>query len=232
MQAPTNKQEFKYGTLYLSANHIGCVDDIPPRALELQKTCDLVVFEENRQARRVLKQAGVTRQWLRYNEHHQEDSLEQIRETLKSGKNVIYMSDQGCPTLADPGKNLLRLAYALKARVKMIPGPSAITAAISACPFDLERFVYQGFLSQKTTQRSQEIIKISKEKMPIIILDTPYRLSNLLSSFKDQGLSKKIFIAFDITGEDEQYCVGSASELCKLNSEKNKRNFVLIIEGQ
>ena len=232
MQLLINKTKHTRGTLYLSANHIGCAEDIPPRALELQKSCELVVFEENRQARKVLKQAGVTRQWLRYNEHHQESSLAQIEETLMAGKNVIYMSDQGCPTLADPGKNLLRLAYKLKSRVRIIPGPSSITAAISACPFELEQFIYKGFLSQKSAQRDQEIAKISKEKMPIIILDTPYRLSSLLLSLKSQKIQKRIFIAFDITGEDEQYYIGSVSELYKLHSEKNKKNFVLIIEGK
>jgi 16S rRNA (cytidine1402-2'-O)-methyltransferase len=222
----------KSGILYLSANNIGCTADTPLRALELQKTCDLVVFEENRQARKILKQAGITRSWLKYNEHHQKDILEEIKKALICGKSVSYMSDQGCPTLADPGKELLKIAYQIKAQIKIIPGPSSLTAAISSCPFNLEKFIYKGFLSQKSNKRSQEIKEIIADKIPSIILDTPYRLKSLLTDFKNHGLKKRAFIAFDITGEEEQYHLDNISELCNLIKEKNKKNFVLIIDSE
>ena len=132
--------------LILGSNSIGNPLDIPLRVLEYVKTADLLVFEEDRPARTVLKRAGVHKDYIKYSEHNQTDTLEQIGQAFKLGKTVLYMSDQGCPNLADPASNILKLAYKMKVKLQVIPGPSSITAAISACPFDMSSFLYQGFL--------------------------------------------------------------------------------------
>ena len=87
------------GTLVMASNHIGCTDDIPNRALETLKTADLVLFEEDRPARQTLKAAGIRRDYLKFNEHHQMQTLDEVAEALKKGRTVIYMSDQGSPAL-------------------------------------------------------------------------------------------------------------------------------------
>ena len=71
------------GTLVMASNHIGCTDDIPNRALETLKTADLVVFEEDRPARQTLKAAGIRRDYLKFNEHHQMQTLDEVAEALK-----------------------------------------------------------------------------------------------------------------------------------------------------
>jgi 16S rRNA (cytidine1402-2'-O)-methyltransferase len=219
----------KQGILYLAFQHIGCAADTPSRCINLLHACELLVFEEDHSARQTLKLAKVHRNYLKYNEHSQTDTLVQVEDHLNNGKSVLYMSDQGSPTLADPGKALLKIAYAIKAKVIIIPGPSAISAAIAACPFKMEPHLYLGFLPRK----KEELIKILKKylstRIPLVILDTPYRCKQLLTSCQIVFPKKQLaFMAQDISGDNEDYITGTFDKIIKLY--KPKTNFVLIIK--
>ena len=153
------------GVLYLAFQHIGCVSDTPNRSLELLHLCDLVVFEEDRGARQTLKSANLHRDYLKYNEHNQRDTLLAVRKVLQSGKSVIYMSDQGSPVIADPGRAIVNLAYQVFAKIIVIPGPSSISAAISACPFVMEPYLYLGFLPRDKQLLITELKKYIRTKL-------------------------------------------------------------------
>ena len=219
--------------LILGSNSIGNPKDIPTRVLEYVKTADLLVFEEDRPARVVLKVAGIHKDYLKYSEHEQQATIDEIRSAFKLGKTVLYMSDQGCPNLADPATNILKLAYSMKVKILTIPGPSSITSAISACPFDMSTFLYKGFLP-RDDKKNNELEKLSKFSSSIIILDTPYRLVSLLESCSKILTKRRGFLALDISGESENYLVGSFQELLDfvIKNQIKKTNFVLIIENK
>ena len=144
------------------------------------------------------------------------------------------MSDQGCPNLEDPASKVLDLVYSMKQRVKIevIPGPSSVTAAISACPFDMKTFFFKGFLPKDDT-RAQQLSSLAKNPSSIILLDTPYRLSSLLYSCKSYFGSRRGFLALDISNENENYVLGSFSKLIDFVEKHDirKTNFVLIVEN-
>tara|TARA_Y100001970_G_C14132475_1_gene802484 strand:+ start:575 stop:1228 length:654 start_codon:yes stop_codon:yes gene_type:complete len=215
----------------MAANHIGNLDDTPRRTLEAIQKADLLIFEEDRTARKLLKAAKVFRPYLKYNEHHQKEVLSQVRRALNESHQVAYISDQGNPCLADPGRFLVAEGLRQKAQLKVIPGPSSITSAISACPFDMSSFHYEGFLPQKTALRAKAINLFKKTKVPVILLDTPYRREALLEAlFEAFSHSRKALIAIDISGPEEVYHYGTLSELKKETKSLGKLNFVLIIE--
>ena len=219
------------GTLIMAASHIGDVEDTPKRTLLALQQSDLLIFEEDRPARLLLKQAGIHKHYIKYNEHDPQETLDILRDHLKAGKTAVYVSDQGCPTLADPGRQLVELAYSIQAKVKVIPGPSSVTAAISACPFRMEHFYFQGFFSPETEERDRELQALKNNKTPIVILDTPYRLEKVLTScIQTFTEPRKAFLALDISGENEQFLLGSFSKLLDITKGK-KLNFVLIIKG-
>lgn len=224
------KQSLK-GTLTMASSHIGNIEDTPLRTLSALRNCELLIFEEDRPARLLLKQAGIHKPYLKYNEHDPQETLDILREHLKAGKSAVYISDQGCPTLADPGRQLTEVAYSLQASIRVIPGPSSLTAAISACPFRMEQFFFQGFLHPETAKRDRELVALKDNKSPIIILDTPYRLEKVLTSCIETFTEpRKAFLALDISGENEQFLVGSFTKLREATKGK-KLNFVLIIKG-
>lgn len=220
------------GTLWMAASHISNPEDMPPRSLQLLKTCSILIFEEAKPARQALKQAGVTRPFYLFNEHSQKDSIDVAREALEKGETVAYMSDQGSPTLCDPGNGLTQLAFEMGAPVKVVPGPSSLTAAMSACPFSINGFLFTGLLPRKTEERDKKLSSYIKLGLPLIVLDAPYRRQALLDSFERKiAGSRKGFLAFDIGGNDESYLYGSLRELMKRTKDMGKVNFIFILEG-
>jgi 16S rRNA (cytidine1402-2'-O)-methyltransferase len=230
----SNINKEKQGTLIMAGTHLGNISDIPTRALEVLKTADVVVFEEDKPARQVLKAAGVHRPWLRFSEQKEAVTIEDVRSALHSGKTVVYMSDQGMPGVADPGTLLVREAAAARAAVRVIPGPSSITAAIAACPFAIKRFYFAGLPPRDEIARQEFFVELFEQQTdPSIVIDTPYRLRALLESLNVVGFKKRCFIALDISGEQENYVTGLIPELLKKldTFAGDKLNFVMIFEG-
>jgi len=221
------------GTLIMAGNTIGLPADIPKRSLETLMAADLLVFEEDRGARQALKAAGLHRPYLKFSEHHESATLDAVRDALKAKKTVCYMSDQGMPTWADPGQDLLQIAYQLKARVQIIPGPNSIAAALAACPFYFGRFYFAGFLERDPTLRRRQLDELKDLGVPLVLMDTPYRLHALVDDLiLTLGGKRQSFLALDISGPSEAYVPSSLEGLkARLASWKGKLNFVLVIEG-
>ncbi len=222
------------GTLIMAGNSLGNPDDIPPRSLQALRESDLVIFEEDRPARQTLKAAKITRSYLKVNEHSRKETLVDIRAALESGQSVCYMSDQGMPTLADPGRALLILAHEVGAKVSVIPGPSSITAALAVCPFLTTGFVFRNFLSKDESKRRLELVEISESQFPSVILETPYRRQSLLDQCV-QALDpfRNVLLALDISGPEEQFISGPLRVIAnKSKAVEGKLNFVLIIDGR
>lgn len=215
----------------MASGSLGLDEDIPKRSLEALRTADLVVFEEDRVARTRLKAAGIHRDYLRYSEHQEEATLDAVSAALKQGKTVVYMSDQGTPVLADPGRDLTAIAYQLGARVTTIPGPSSVAAALAACPFDCNRFVCAGFPPRDGRERLDFLTSVAGQaRDPIVLLDTPYRLVALLDAcVASLGSSRKALLALDISGPQESFLFGDLASLKRRAGEDDKRNFVLVL---
>lgn len=225
------KKRGKEVSLIMASNHLGNEDDLPLRSKEALQNSDLVVFEEARPARKALKASGVKREFLLFNEHAQKDTLEEVRRALKKGQTVCYMSDQGSPTFCDPGAELAATAHELEKEIQVIPGPSSLTAAMSACPFPINGFVFTGLLPRKKEERLAELKKYLSLKKPLITLDAPYRREALLESFEDLvGGKQKALLALDISGPEESYLYGSLKEIRKKTKSLGKINFVLILK--
>jgi 16S rRNA (cytidine1402-2'-O)-methyltransferase len=220
--------------LTMAATHIGNPEDIPPRSLEALRTAELLIFEEDRPARSFLKAAGVHREYERWSEHKQTNTLENAIEAFGEGKWVVYMSDQGTPNLADPGHELLRAAYRLGVKVDVIPGPSSITAALSACPFDTRRFEYLGFPPKEPDRRKDFFKEHLHSQKLLIVLDTPYRMKHVIEGCKEVfGANREGFLALDISGENERFIAAPFDELIRQTknaAESKTTNFILIVD--
>lgn len=224
---------YQKARLIMAANSLGRPEDIPSRSLEALRTAQLLVFEEDRPARAALKAAGVHRDYWKLSEHRQEATLEAVLEAFQRGETVCYMSDQGVPVVADPGRELLELAYRHKVKVEVIPGPSSITAALQACPFLGNGFRFVGFLPQKSDERKGALRELSNASDCLVILDTPYRLGALLIDCAESLThERQALLAFNISCDDEEFCLGKLGELkARFSANPEKRNFVLIVRG-
>lgn len=215
----------------MASQSLGNPLDIPARSLVALREADLLVFEEDRPARQALKAAGITRTYVKLTEHNESVAIDEIRAAFKAGKTVCYMSDQGCPTVDDPGAQILQIAEQFGVRVSVIPGPSSITAALSALPVPFKTFYYAGFLPRDAGPREAELRRLATFKEPVVILDTPYRRAALIDScLRVFGASRRALLASDISGENESFKFAPLQEIkARADTLSDKLNFVLVI---
>jgi 16S rRNA (cytidine1402-2'-O)-methyltransferase len=220
----------KKGSLYIVAVPIGNYQDITLRALDILKQVDGVICEEFRQGSTLLKKLGLTNQLVTLNEHNEEIESTSILTRLLTGQSLALISDCGTPVFADPGHALIELVASAGVPVIPVPGPSSLMAALSICDFKIDQFVYGGFLPRIEVQRRQDLTRLRASGLPIVLLDTPYRLTTLLEDVsKVFGSGVRVTLACDLTLPGERIYRGTVEQVLKMTNGK-KSEFVLIIQ--
>lgn len=218
------------GKLYIVATPIGNPKDISLRGLEILKKVDAVICEEYRQGSRLLRQLGVENDLITLNEHNETQETPYIVSRLIKGETMAIISDAGTPVFADPGQHLLEHLYQAKVPVSPIPGPASLMAALSLCDFSIDRFVFAGFPPRKSQQRVEFLQKYHHETVPLILMDTPYRLTKLLDEVLAVfGKQQQILLACDLTTKKETVFRGQIGEILPQVAGQ-KREFILILD--
>lgn len=219
----------KTGQLFIVATPIGHPKDITLRGLEILKKVDAIICEEYRQGSRLLRQLGIENDLIQLNEHNEAQEAPRILQRLVRGDNLAVISDAGTPVFADPGQQLLGLVYLAGVPVSPIPGPASLMAALSLCDFSIDRFVFAGFPPRKSQHRESFLARYKSESVPVILMDTPYRLTKLLEEVQSVfGKHQDILLACDLTLRKEAVfrgCIGDI--LPKVSGQK--REFILIL---
>ncbi len=220
--------------LYIVSIPIGNFEDITLRALKILKSVDFIVCEELKPARRFLSEYKIEKELISLNEHNEKENAQEIIDRIREGNTAAQISDCGTPLFSDPGHYLLELANQFKIDVVPVPGVSSLMPALTMSSMRLEKFYYFGWLSPKKEIRRQELNHIKKIKEPIVILDTPYRLSKLLDDIKNHfGGHQEIFLAYKITMTDEKYLRGTVEKIISIvNKNSLKGEFVLIVNNR
>ena len=220
----------KPGTLYIVATPIGDFRDITLRALDILKNVDAVICEEARVGSTLLKKLGVTpKELILLNEHNEKEKSPELITRFWNGQDLALISDCGTPLFADPGTEIVSLAVSAGIRVVPIPGPSSLSAFLSILDQRLDRFVFAGFLPRDPQRRKQALTELKAHRVPIILMDTPYRLRVLLESIVTVfGKGQRLTVGCDLTLPGETVYRGSASEILKKIADR-KAEFVLII---
>ncbi len=214
--------------LFVIATPIGHPKDITVRALETLKKSDLVVGEEDRELSKFLKMNGLLDKPTKLlNEHSTRQDLEEVLNLCRQ-KNVALISDCGTPGFCDPGADLVQLCYKNSIPVTGLPGPSSLMTALSVSGMRLNQFLFVGFLPQKTEERQKLLKQVAKEPHAQVIMDTPYRLSKLLSELNELMPKRHAFLALDLTQQTERLLPGPIAEL-NAKVRDLKAEFVLIL---
>jgi len=219
------------GILHVVATPIGNPDDITWRAVRILKEADGVVCEEIKEGKKLLHRLGIDKPLFTLNEHNEEEATAEILEKLREGKRLALISDCGTPLLADPGQHLVAAAHAHGIPVSPIPGPSALTAALSVCGIPPERFLFYGFLSPKKEERRRELAHLKQVPYPIVLFETPYRLLPLLEDIvRCMGPGRPVVLTYNLTLPGELILRDSAAAILSLCRERKlKGEFVLVL---
>ena len=218
------------GILYIVATPIGNWGDITLRAVETIKACDALVCEEFKPGSTLLKKLGIDgKEMVLLNEHNEAEQAADLLVRLLNGQSLALVSDCGTPVFSDPGHYLIQLASSSGVTVSPVPGASSLMAALSILDFHLEKFVFGGFLPRDPDARKRELAKFRAMRMPLVLMDTPYRLGALLEDvIKVFGKETIVTVAYDLTLPTETIYRGGAAGVRKQIGPR-KGEFIMIV---
>ncbi|MBT4574935.1 MAG: 16S rRNA (cytidine(1402)-2'-O)-methyltransferase [Candidatus Cloacimonetes bacterium] len=216
--------------LYVVATHIGNPDDITLRALKVLKSVNFVICEEFKVGSRLLKSYDIKKPLELLNEHNEDEQTQTILDRLvMNNETAAIISDAGTPLFADPGNNLVWQCHQNGIDVVPIPGASSIMAALMVSGLNLDQFLYYGFLPANKDERKRALRRLPNN-YDLIILETPYRLKQLLADMKSiLGANRQAIIAYKLTQPTEKIFWGSLQELSTMTQELPKGEFVFIL---
>ena len=193
------------GTLILCATPIGNLGDAAPRLQEAVASADVVFAEDTRRAGRLLTALGVQKPLRSYFVGNEAERAAELRQRLTEGETVALLTDAGTPGVADPGVSAVRVAEEAGARVTIVPGPSAVTAALAVSGFGADRFVFEGFLPRRGTAREERLAAIASERRPVVLFAATERVADDLAALAERcGASRPVVVARELTKLHEE----------------------------
>jgi len=221
------------GTLSIVATPIGNLEDITLRALRTLKECDVIYAEDTRVTAKLLARYEISKPLQRLDAATEAKKAKEIIERLEGGEKVVFVSDAGTPGISDPGARLVGLirTNSTTAKIETIPGPSALTAALSIAGLESDSFIFLGFLPHKKG-RQTSIKKIAVSDYPVVLYESPHRILKLLKELAAAGI-EKVSIGRELTKLHEEFLTGTPAELVSRLEEKGavRGEFVVLIDA-
>lgn len=220
--------------LYLVATPIGNREDITLRALRVLREVDWVAAEDTRHSGQLLKHFQISARLISYHEHNTAQRIPQILKYLAAGQSVALISDAGTPAISDPGEELVRACIQAGIPVIPVPGPVAAVAALAASGLATGRFVFEGFLPLKASQRQARLQQLAQEERTIVLYEAPHRLQQTLQDLLAHcGPERQIVLARELTKLHESFWRGSlAAALEHCTAQPPRGEFTLVLEGR
>ena len=223
------------GKLFVVATPIGNLGDLSARALEVLSTVSLIAAEDTRHSKRLLTHFGVGTLLTSLHEHNEDAAAASLVRRLVQGEDVALISDAGTPLISDPGYRLVRAARAAGIAVLCVPGPSALTAALSIAGLPTDRFRFEGFLPTKPAARRQRLLALVDETVTLVFYESSHRiLEALVDMTTCLGAGREAVVARELTKVFETVYSGTLEELARQlgeSAEQQKGEFVVLVHG-
>jgi 16S rRNA (cytidine1402-2'-O)-methyltransferase len=222
------------GQLVLVATPLGNLGDLSARALELFRSADVIYCEDTRHSR-VLFAANDIPSGGRLQALHQHNEAAQshhIIERVRGGQTVVVISDAGTPGISDPGARVVAAVADAGLRVSTAPGPSAVVAALSISGLSTERFVMEGFLPRKVSERATLYDAWSQEPRTIIFYESPQRVTGVLTELAERFAERRVAVVRELTKLHEEVIRGTVAEVAhRLGARDVLGELVVVLEG-
>ena len=218
--------------LYIAPTPIGNLKDITLRTLDVLRACDVILAEDTRVTQKLLFALGLDKPVVRYNENDS-SSLEKCLNAALT-KNCVLVSDGGTPCVSDPGFKLVAAARDQNIKVVPLPGPSALTCALSGAGVSGGGFTFLGFLPRKPGKIKKLLTAAYALERPVVIYESPYRVVKLLQLIAEVlGPQTRVVLARELTKVYEEFLRGTAAELAETLSKRDKilGEFIVLIDA-
>ncbi|MBA3007341.1 MAG: 16S rRNA (cytidine(1402)-2'-O)-methyltransferase [Proteobacteria bacterium] len=218
------------GILYVVATPIGNLEDITLRALRILQEVDLIAAEDTRHTKHLLNHFEIHTPLISYYREKEAERSEELVQKLLSGETIALVSDAGTPGISDPGAVLVKKARTAGITIVPLPGPSALTAALSAAGITDGSFLFLGFPPSKKGQRQKLLSSFVEAPWALVFYESPHRIQALLVDVLATLGDRQAFWARELSKVYEDLQAGSISQLLELaTGKKNRGEFVLIV---
>ncbi len=215
--------------LYIVSTPIGNLKDITLRALEILKDVDFISCEDTRVTGFLLNHYEMKKDLVSLNANNESEKSEYILNRITDGESCALVSDAGTPAISDPGIRLISAAIKRGINIVAIPGPSAVTAALTLSGLPTNSFVFEGFLPQKKG-RQKKLKELSEESRTIVLYESTYRIEKLLNELNEYMPGRLIVVCREITKKFEETWRGYPENILEsLNEKTLKGEFALVI---
>lgn len=221
------------GSLFIVPTPIGNLSDISARALETLAQVDLIAAEDTRHSGQLLQHFGIKTRTISLHDHNEQQRTQLLLSKLQEGQNIALISDAGTPLISDPGYTLVSTCRQHQVNIIALPGPCALTTALSASGLATDKFTFLGFLPVKQKAKQEALMQAANSFTTCIFYEAPRRIVDTLSVCA-QVLphNHQIVLAKELTKHFETYISGSAEDVLNWLQEdavRQKGEFVLML---
>ena len=217
------------GTLYVIGTPIGNLADLTYRAETTLKAVDLIAAEDTRTSRKLLGHYNISTPLVAYHDNNEINQAKKLFDKLNKGDSIAIISDAGTPGISDPGYRIVNLASKENIEVVTIPGPSAVTAALSVSGMPTDHFYFEGFLPPKKGRKTRfELL----ESLPatVVIFESPQRVIRTLKDIHNYWGNRIISVCRELTKIYEETLLGTVTDAeIYFSKSKPKGEFVLLV---
>ncbi len=219
--------------LILAATPIGNISDASPRLVECLETAKVIAAEDTRSVLKLANALGIrlSAKLISLHEHNETERLDQLVALAAEG-DVLVVSDAGMPTVSDPGFQLVRACTEAGVQVTVVPGPSAVLAALAVSGLPTDRFTFEGFLPRKSGDRKRAFTELLSETRTMVFFESPHRiLDSLQDAAEVFGPARTATVSRELTKKFEHTERGTLAELVEWAKTEPKGEMVLVIAG-
>jgi len=222
-----NKQQTVNPGLYLVSTPIGNMEDITLRALHVLKKSHIILCEDTRRSGKLLSYFQIKNKLLPYHKFNEKKVSNKVIDSIKKNKVISLISDAGTPTISDPGLILVNKCIDENLSVHPIPGPSAVTSAVSVSGFN-DQYLFYGFLTKKENELDRVLKSLCNLNYSIVFFIPAPKINFYISKFKNYFFDRKILIAKEMTKIHEDFIRGKVASISAL-SDNLKGEFTIVL---
>ncbi|MEP6666374.1 MAG: 16S rRNA (cytidine(1402)-2'-O)-methyltransferase [Nocardioidaceae bacterium] len=224
----------KTGTLVVAGTPIGRIEDASARLASELGAADVIAAEDTRRLKRLLGDLGVetTARIVSYFEGNESQRTPSLIEALQSGQRVVLVTDAGMPSVSDPGYRLVAAAVAAQVEVTVVPGPSAVLAALAVSGLPVDRFCFEGFLPRKSGERRRRLAELASEPRTTVFFEAPRRTVQALAAMAAAfGSERSVAVCRELTKTYEEVRRGPLDEVTAWAREGIRGEITIVVAG-
>ena len=221
------------GRLVVCGTPIGNLGDVSPRLAAALADADLVACEDTRQTGKLLAHLGVRARTVSYHEANERSRAAELAGEVAAGKLVALVSDAGMSGVSDPGHDLIGACLARGLPVEVVPGPSAVLAALVLSGLPADRFCFEGFLPRRPGPRDRRLAELAGERRTMVFFEAPHRVLATLAAMAEAfGPGRPAAVARELTKLHEEVLRGPLAELAaRLEAQGPRGELTLVVGG-